>query len=363
MLDRRLTEWPSLSGCGSEVATRVVARSGGFDVLAREAGSPCDRSALSAVRRATTTDDRLTLGDDRVVLAADGDGIAAAARGDTLLVTSGLRWATLTGAYEEIASGRLAETPVSVPGCPMRLTSSAAASWARGWFVAFDYFECDVSGSQYAFYDERVDALTMVETSWPGVASAARRGDGVAFLADARFDVEPTRLTTIEDPTSTPVIHEIAASGTRATLTPWPFGGPSDLALVFVDREPDGISWTVELIVVSETGAERLRRRAVLPDPRTLAGYGVDSVDVAVADFGIVVVLTFGWEGGRIDAGYAVVTLGPDGALLGGALIEADLGVGIASASVAANGPHALVSILPANSAGTGQAILLACPW
>ena len=117
VLDRRVAEWPSISGCGPEIVTRVVARSGGFDILAREAGWSCGRRPLSAVQRATTTGDRLTLGDDRVVLGADGDGLAATASGNTLLVTSGLRWATLRGAYDEIASGRLAETPMSAPGC------------------------------------------------------------------------------------------------------------------------------------------------------------------------------------------------------------------------------------------------------
>lgn len=361
MLDRRVVEWPSISGCGPETVTRVAARSGGFDILAREGDSACGRSPLSATRRATTTGVRLTLGDDRVVLEADGSGLSAAATGDTLLVTSGLRWATLRGAYDEIASGRLAETPVSVPGCPMHLSSSDTAPWAHGWFVTFDYFECDVDGSRYAFYDERVAALTMLETSWPGIASAARRGDGVAFLGGVRPGVEPTRLTVIGDPRSTPVVHEVAATGYRATLSRWPFGAPSDLALVFVDRGPDD-SWTVQLVVVSEAGRERLGRRVALPDPYTLAGYGVTSVDAAVADFGIVVVLTFAWEGGRLDAGYAVVTLGPDGTLLGGALIEADLGAGDVSAAVAAAGPHALVSVLPVGGGSPHQAILLGCP-
>jgi len=285
-------------------------------------------------------------------------GLAAAARGETLVVATGVQWTAFMGTYAATDAGDLGRVPDSAPGCPMRLDVADLVVRPSGWFAVFDLFECDVSGSQHRFYEsDRLAPITELETIWPGIGGAVAFDDGAFAVTRARSGVD-TRLLWFREPGLSPEERTIGANGTDVALARWPEG--DEVVAGFLTDDGEGPA--VTMVLLDRRGAVREQQTAPLPDRARFGAYGPVGIELATTDFGVIAAIELAWLGGRIDSGYVVMGFDRTMRPTLGSLVELDSGSGRSEISLAGAGDEALVSVFTGTiEETTAESILIGC--
>jgi len=357
ILDSDESEWPSLAGCGPVSASQTVARGGAFDQLARESPETCGRAPQIAGRRLRVESGRLALTEEQVIAAAapNARGLAAAARGEQLIVAAGVEWTAFSGSWGSDDAGTLAMVPEPVPGCIFRLDAKDLLPLPSGWLVTFDAFDCDVGVGQVRFYDAFFEPTAAPMDRFPGIGGATAVGEGALLVGKARPEVETT--LTFLDPAGSETRTEILDTGGLAVAVDrWP-SSDDGLAVAFLGLDPP----TVRLRILDAEGRVMDRSNTAIGGPE-LELYLPISIDVATTDFGLVVAVGFEWGGGRIDTATAILAFDRRGTALMEPAVAADLGGATPAISVAGAGPHAVVTAFSSTvERATGRSTLVGC--
>ena len=359
VLDRDRSPWRSLA-CGPVTDSATVARGSAFDQIARESPDTCGRGPILAARR-VRGGGALSVGEDQPIMDAhpSARGMAAAASGETLIVASGVQWTAFTDSFEPSDEGELAPRLDSVPGCVLRRDVTDLVARPTGWFAAFDFFECDVGGSQHRFYEsDRLAPSSDVDTLWPGIGGAVAYENGAFGVSRVR-DGATTRLYWWQEPGVAPLERTFGTNGSHVAVARWP-DLTDGIVLAFLDDDGDGP--VVRMVLLDPDGSVRQERIVPLPDRARFGAYGPVGIELATTDFGVVAGIELGWLGGRIDSGYVV--MGFDRAVRPtlGALVELDSGSGRSELSLAGSGEEALVSVFTGTvEETTAESILIGC--
>ncbi len=359
VLDRDRSRWSSL-GCGPVTDSATVARDGAFDQIARESPDTCGRVPILAARR-VQGGGRLTLGADQSIMSAHpaSRGLAAAATGETLVVGTGVEWTAFTGAYDASDAGQLAPHLDSLPDCTLRRDVTDLVARPTGWFAAFDFFECDVAGSQHRFYEsDRLAPSSDVDTLWPGIGGAVAFENGAFAVSRVRGGVS-TRLFWWHEPGVAPVERTLGTNGSDVAVARWP-DVADGIVVAFVADDGDGP--VVRMVLLDADGSVREERTVPLPDRARFDAYGPVGIELATTDFGVIAGIELGWLGGRIDSGYVVMGFDRSVRPTLGALVELDSGSARSEVSIAGGGDEALVSVFTGTiDETTAESILIGC--
>lgn len=322
LIDQARVEWP-LMGCGNITFPRVtplLGADGAFQLLITENQSCAGRTPQLLTRPATFDGESLRVGSVESLGAVEGPG-SIASIGTEFAVCSGT---TL-----------FAQSPTE-PLQPPCMTDALCAGLAfdgEGWGVGWrpgceaptEISRAEVDGGRREApitldFQDSIASVAPSSTSF-GALSVGPRSLWLSLWPRAA-----------PGPTYLPVSDARPDSG-LAALAPWPFIPGAWVAYSIEDSR-------IHLRVLNAVGDVRLD----VSHPIAIEGYGPAYLRASSGTETAAAVISYSWQGGRIDAGTRLMVFGPTGFPVGdGDVVDLNLEQDLGGADVAVNGRSILV--------------------